>query len=303
MSRDGQTTGILDALSRMLGGYISAPILGKLLLSVAIFVVLYLLHKIVCWIIRRRIHNLKRYHAWRKTTIHVYAVLALVLIGRIWIPGIDSIATFLGLMSAGLAIALHDTIANIAGWLFILWRKPFKTGDRVQIGEVKGDVIDIRLFEFSLNEIGNWIDAEQSTGRIVHVPNSKVFQEPLANYETGFEYIWHEIPIMITFETDWKKAKNILFSIAKDKTEKLSDGAEAQIKSAAMKYLIFFGKLTPTVYTSVRESGVLLTMRYIIKPRERRTSEQAVWEAILEEFGKHDDIALAYPTMRYYQKG
>jgi hypothetical protein len=76
-------------------------------------------------------------------------------------------STFLGLVAAGIAVALKDPLTNLAGWLFILWRRPFTAGDRVQIGEHKGDVIDLRLFRFTLLEIGNWVHADQSTGRLL----------------------------------------------------------------------------------------------------------------------------------------
>ena len=88
--------------------------------------------------------------------------------------------------------------------------------------------------------------------------------------------------------------------IAHDKAQRLSEGAEEQIRRAAMKYLIYFNKLTPIVYTTVKDSGILLTIRYIVKPRQRRTSEQDIWETILRAFQKHDDIELAYPTTRFY---
>jgi len=127
-----------------------------------------------------------------------------------------------------------------------------------------------------------------------------VLREPVANYETGFEYIWHEIPVLITFESNWRDAKAMLMEIAREKVGGLSDGAEAQIRRAAMKYMIYFKELAPTVYTTVRESGVMLTVRYIVKPRYRRDSEQEVWETILTEFAKRDDINLAYPTTRFY---
>ena len=86
-------------------------------------------------------------------------------------------------------------------------RKPLKVGDRVQIGDVTGDVIDIRIFQFSVIEIGNWVDADQSTGRIIHIPNGTIFIKWQANYTAGFEYIWNEIPVLVTFESDWKTAK------------------------------------------------------------------------------------------------
>ena len=104
----------------------------------------------------------------------------------VWIEAIGQFGAFLGLLTAGLAIALKDPLTNIAGWIFILTRQPFKLGDRVQIGDQAGDVIDIRLFQFTLLEIGNWVNADQSTGRIIHVPNGTVFTQSQANYSTGF---------------------------------------------------------------------------------------------------------------------
>src|SRR3989442_7605528 len=89
---------------------------------------------------------------------------------------------------------LFRSLVNLAGWVFIIWRSPFALGDRIQIGQHAGDVIDVRLFQFTLNEIGNWVQADQSTGRIIHIPNGKVLTEVIANYSEGVQYIWHEIP-------------------------------------------------------------------------------------------------------------
>ena len=279
---------------------INPNLFNKIELSIFILLIL-LLGKIVAnRVIRRKIDNPKRKYHLNRAVLYVYTILVIILVGHIWISGIQSLTTFLGLASAGLAIALHDTIANIAGWLFIITRKPFTVGDRIQIGDTAGDVIDIRVFQFSLIEIGNWVEADQSTGRIVHVPNSKVLKDPLSNYQIGFNYIWNEIPVLLTFESNWKKAKEILNRIAHDKAENLSEGAQQQIRCAAEKYLIFYNTLTPIIYTSVKESGVMLTIRYIVKPRQRRTTEELVWEAVLDAFAEENDIELAYPTTRFY---
>ena len=281
---------------------ISPALAEKIFTSLAIILLLWLIKRLTCSVARRKAMDQVQFYHWRRLIVYVHTFLGVVLVGRIWIEGIDSLATFLGLAGAGIAVAMHDTIANIAGWAFIVWLKPFSVGDRIEIGDTAGDVIDTRLFQFSIMEVGNWVDAEQSTGRIIHVPNSRVLREPVGNYETGFRYIWNEIPVLITFESDWEKAKTILSGIASEKAERLSEGVEAQIRRNAGQYLIHVGKLTPIVYTSVKESGVLLTMRYIVKPRQRRGSEEEIWEAILRAFAKHDDITLAYPTTRFYEE-
>ncbi len=290
----------MQSLSEYL--HISPALLVKLILSAGIFFLLTAARFILNIILRRKIDDPKLAYRSRRVLLYVYTLLLILLIGPIWLKGIASLTTFLGLAGAGVAVSMHDTIANIAGWFFIIWRKPFKVGDRIQIGETAGDVIDIRFFQFSLVEIGNWVDADQSTGRIVHVPNSRVLRESLANYHIGFEYIWHEIPVLITFESEWRKAKGILETIALQNVSQLSKGAQEQIHRAAERYFISFGAITPIVYTTVRDSGVLLTVRYLVNPRQRRTSEQQVWEAILDEFAKTDDIELAYPTTRFYSR-
>ncbi len=277
------------------------PVLqGKIFATLLTIIILWLLRKIVLYFIFHRSKDIKIQYRWRKTSSYIAFTIGFLLVGRIWFEGFQAVATFFGLLSAGLAIALKDPLVNLAGWAFILWRKPFEVGDRIQIGETSGDVIDIRIFQFSLMEIGNWVDADQSTGRIVHIPNEKVFTEVQANYSKGFEHIWNEIPVLVTFESNWKKAKEILGNIVNKNAEQLSTGAEEKIKAASKKFMIFYTKLTPIVYTSVRDSGVLLTLRYLCNPKKRRASEQAMWENILSEFSKCSDIDFAYPTQRFY---
>ncbi len=289
---------LIDTVSKYL--HVKPDTIQNIILSLTTMLIVMLLRHLMLRIARRRIVEGKKIYRVTRAVNITANLLMIVLIGHIWLEGFKSITTFLGLASAGVAIALHDTIANIAGWLFIVTRKPFAVGDRIQVGKTAGDVIDIRMFQFSVIEIGNWVAADQSTGRIIHIPNCIVLREPLANYQIGFEYIWNEIPVLITFESNWKKAKEHLAEIARGKAEYLSEGAQQQIRRAAQKYLIYYKTLTPTVYTTVKDSGVLLTIRYLVQPRKRRSTEEHIWEAILERFAKEADIDLAYPTTRFY---
>lgn len=279
---------------------LSPTLQRNLLLSLVVVLFFAAVRWAALRVVRRRVRDVAVHYRWRQGITYVTTGLALLAVGRIWFPGIQSVGTFLGLIGAGLTVAMHDTVANLTGWLFILWRRPFQVGDRIELGHTKGDVIDIRLFQFSVLEIGNWIDADQSTGRIVHIPNGQVLRERLASYTKGFEYIWHEIPVLVTFESDWRRAKQILSKIAEEHTEHFSVDAEEQIRRTARSYMIFYGKLTPIVYTTVRDSGVLLTMRFMCGPRTRRGVENTVWEAILDRFGATQTIDLAYPTMRRF---
>ncbi|MDH4044560.1 MAG: mechanosensitive ion channel family protein [Gemmatimonadota bacterium] len=271
-----------------------------LLTSLGVVAVLWLLRRLVLNIVWRRVDDVRVRYRWQKTTSYIAVPIGILLIGWIWFEGVGPLATFLGLVSAGIAIALKDILVNLAGWVFILWRRPFELGDRIQIGEQAGDVIDIRIFQFSLLEIGNWVHADQSTGRIVHVPNGKVLTEATANFTRGFQYIWNELPVLLTFESNWEKAKTLLQQIAERHAAHLTDAAQRQVKEVSRRFLIFYQTLTPTVYTSVEDSGVLLTIRYLCAPRERRGTAQAIWEDVLRAFAQHADIDFAYPTQRFY---
>lgn len=248
---------------------------------------------------RRNIGPTARYQ-WSRGTGYLVVTLAALAVGRIWFEGLGSVVTYLGILSAGLAVALQDVLKNLAGWLFILWRSPFRLGDRIAVGEHAGDVIDQRIFQFSLLEIGGWVRADQSTGRVIHVPNGFVFTRALINFSGGFDYIWCELPILVTFESNWRKAKRLLGEIALHCGVDLTEAAEEQIRAASRKYLIFYNELKPTVYTSVEDSGVLLTIRFLSEPRRRRGREESIWEGVLEAFAREDDIDFAYPTQRFY---
>ncbi|MGB0345928.1 MAG: mechanosensitive ion channel family protein [Balneolaceae bacterium] len=272
----------------------------KVIETIAIFVLLGLIRLIILRVVNRNTENKKIQYKWRKNLSYVSFFIGFLAVVQIWFASIESIATFLGLLSAGIAIALKDPVTDLAAFLFVIWRKPFDVGDRIELDTIKGDVIDIRPFKFTVLEIGNWVDADQSTGRVIHVPNHKVFTHQLANYTSDFEFIWNEIQVLVTFESDWKLAKDILSEVVLDISKEFIEKAKAEIAKASKSYLIEFKYLTPIVYTDVKDSGVNLTVRYLTNPRKRRGTTQKIWESILDRFAENDAIDFAYPTIRYY---
>jgi small-conductance mechanosensitive channel len=300
---DAQTQGIepTPAGDGGLFEMISSPeFVTNVLLSAGVVLGLMILRRVVLRLVDRRTEDRRTLYWWAKGSGYAVFALGGVLVVMIWFSALRGVGTFLGLLTAGLAIALKDLVADLAGWAFILWRKPFELGDRIQIAGHAGDVIDIRLFAFTLMEIGNWVDADQSTGRMIHVPNAKVFQEALANYTSGFPFLWNELGVMVTFESDWRSAKRILREIVDEVTQGISESAERTLRTTSRRFLIHYSKLTPIVYTDVKDSGVMLTVRYLCDPRARRGTAEGIWEEVLVRFAEHDDIDLAYPTQRVY---
>lgn len=269
----------------------------RLINTALVVVALLLVRWGVLRMVLARVTEPEHRYRWRKTATYITAILLVLMVGRIWSSALSQLGTFLGLLTAALAIALREPVTNLAGWVFILWRAPFKLGDRIELAGHAGDVVDIRIFQISIMEIGNWVKADGPTGRIVHIPNGKVFTEPQANYNSAFPFIWNEIPVLITFESNWQDAKAILQRVA---LVHGMPGTAASTLMASAQFSISRLAADPSVITSVADSGVLLTIRYLCNPRDRRKTTEAIWEAILTEFGVRDDIDFAYPTTRFY---
>jgi len=278
---------------------ISTDVAYRISATVLLLAVLFIVRWLVSRWLSRRVSDPDMVFRARKTVSYVATAIFVVVVSWIWLPFFDDLGTFLGLVSAGLAIALADVFLDIAGWFFIVFRRPFKVGDRVEINGTAGDVIDVRVFRFTVLEIGNWVDADQSTGRVVHIPNGMLFRHATANFTEGFFHIWHEMPVLVTFESDWKKAEEMLLAAAAP----VAIGEEElrrhqQIASEARDYLILFKELNATVYISTQESGVLLTLRMLVEARTRRGIEDAVWRSLLDMISNEPTVTLAYPTAR-----
>jgi len=282
---------------------LDANIIFKIALSIFVVVFIQIIRFGILSYVSTHTDDSHVKYRWRKITSYVAALLYFLVLGRIWFDAFSSISSFLGLAAAGIAIALRDPLVNLVGWFFILWRHPFRVGDRIQIGDIAGDVIDQRLFMFTILEIQQWVDADQSTGRVRLIPNGYVFTRDVSNYTMGFPFIWDELQVALTFESDWEKAKEILLHIGEKVCEETTEQAKKELDKANNELMIIYRKLTPIVYVSVKANGVVLSLRYLSPARGRRGIAQHLWQDILREFSKQDAIEFAYQTTRLTRTG
>jgi small-conductance mechanosensitive channel len=294
---------LLDPLSTFLAEQLGvAPnFLWRILSTLGVMVLFTVVQSLLARALARTVSDPAVRYSANKTVRYGLGVVAAVIIVRLWSQNLAGLATYFGLVSAGLAVALQEPIANMFGFGFILWRRPFEVGDRIEIGAHSGDVVDVRLFQFTLLEVGNWVRADQSTGRVIHVPNGWVFRHATANYSRGLGHVWNELSVTITFESDWALAKQTLTRILGESDLVTKETIQARIDAAQNRYFIKYMNLTPIVWTEVSEDGVVLTLRYLCDPRMRRSSAGDLWEKILQEFAKLDNVDFAYRTTRQFR--
>jgi small-conductance mechanosensitive channel len=283
--------------------YLGLPYIQKILTSLIASAVVY----VALFFTTRFINQLKidiaERHLYRKRASYIAAVLYFLILIPIWAETSQQWVTVFSVMGAGIALALHEMLLNIAGWFYIVVRHPYRTGDRIELGSLRGDVIDIRLFQTTLLELGNWVDGDQSTGRVVHMPHGQIFRNPLFNYTQGFEFLWNELPVLVTFESDWEKAKFILLRLGEEASKDVQEQVKRKVDRMARKYLIYDKDFIPIVYTKIEDSGIKLTLRYLTEARNRRNSEDAISQKMLRAIQSESDIEFAYPTYRIYKHG
>jgi len=259
---------------------------------------------ILRWVILRwlrpQLEDVESQYRATKLTNAAITVTALISLLFIWIDAFASLTTFLGLLSAGIAIALGDLLKNMAGWAYIMTRKPFQVGDRIEVRGRHGDVADVRLFRFTLMEIGNWVEGDQITGRLVHVPNGVIFTDDLANYTEGFDYIWEEIGFTVTFESSWERGEELLRQAIRRAVPEAKEEASEGIWQTARDYRLTIGELNSDVFIRVDDHGVTLIGRYLVNVRQRRMVKSTLWRSILDAVGSEPAVSFAYPTTRTY---
>ncbi len=269
--------------------------ISKTLSSLIIILVLWFMRFLILKVVDHHTQNQNTKYSWRKVSLFTIILTAIILIGWLWLENLQPILTFFGIIAAALTITLKEVLLNLAGVLFIFWRNIFAVGDRIEINDHKGDVVGIGLFYFTLLEVGNWVDADQSTGRIIKVPNNRVLTQPVFNYSRSFPYIWDEISVGVSLGSNWKKARQIIETIAHNETEDFSQKAREYVKQSEDE-LIHFHHFGPKVYLSLANASstsIILTLRYLCEPRKRRDKENSLWEAILEGFDSEADITIS----------
>ena len=237
-----------------------------------------------------------RYRARKFVSLGVYVAVAL-LIATVFSDRLAGLTVAFGVAGAGVAFALQELIASVAGWVVISFGDFYSPGDRVQLGGIKGDVIDIGILRTTLMEIGEWVDADLYNGRLVRIANSSVLKQPVFNYSEDFPFLWDEITLPVRYGSDWKLAKQMLMNVASEVCGGFAIQSEEAWKRAINKYRLDDTPVEPVVTLVANDNWLQFTLRYVVDYRKRRVVKDELFTRILEEVDKSADrIRLASAT-------
>lgn len=301
-----QASEISRVLARLWSSITAGGSLEKLIIFVLTAVALYALARVIRRGLHYQIEDVKRRHELRKVVNYGFWIALTVTAVTLFAEQLDlqDLGTVLGLIAAAITIALADVIRSLAGWIYVISRRGVEVGSRVEVEEIKGDVIDIGLLKTTLLEVGEpLVHGLQSTGRLVTVPNSVFLGKNVFSSASENPLVWQELQIQVTFESDWKRAREILNEIAHDLYQEIVPDLKVSFANLERRYAFRLGSTAPIVYTTIADSGVMLTLRFLTFVRRRRSATDRIATAVLDRFAQEPAVELAYPTYRMYRAG
>jgi len=272
--------------------------LQKAFYTAAAIAIIHLLFKHVFQdVLIKRIKVSKTRYSFKKTVSVVYLVVLLAVVVNIWVDNTQSLLVSYGIIAAGLAVALQDLFKNFVGGIIIFVTGIYRIGDRVEINTKKGDVIGIDILYTTLMEMGEWMSGDQATGRLTIIPNGYILAGSVNNYTKDHDFLWDDISVPITYDSDWKEAVTKILSVVRRETDHVAFQANKELSTLEEKYYLPRRVMEPAVFITLTDNWINFNIRYVTVVRERRMVRNKLSRLILDEIEKSDKIKVASTTI------
>jgi small-conductance mechanosensitive channel len=285
----------------VLGGTSTRVVAVKSLSALAVVLLVYGLYLLVVRAVESWSESKQRAHDVRGVLRLAFLLAAVVgvlgVVTEQWVGLLFSA----GILGFAATFALQQPLLSLIGWVYILLKRPYEVGDRVRIGEARGDVIEVDFLVTTLWEVGgDLVSGHQPSGRMVTVPNSLVLSSTVYNYSLAeFPFVWNELAVQVSYETDLAFAREEMAAVADDL---LGDEMERRVgayrEALAETPVELEVNDRPTVNVAQEESWVELRLRYLTHPKRMQRTRNQLYERILARFREHPD-RVSFPVGRF----
>ena len=270
--------------------------------SLALLIIYTVIKVIFEQIIAKRIREPKTRYSMKRIASILSVLTFIAAAIAIWVDNLQALLVSYGILAAGAAVALQDVFKNFAGSLVIFTTGTYHVGDRIEINSKIGDVIDIGIFYTTLLETNEWVNGDQATGRLSIIPNSLVLSGVVNNYTKDHPYIWDEISIPVTYDSDWREALTIIARVIDAETKEVTAKSEVSVSKLSDKYYLPQKSTEPTVFATLTDNWINMNIRYIAEVRQRRIMKDRLNRTLLTELEKVDNIKIASESMDIHVK-
>ena len=277
---------ILDSLKGVTG--IQSEYILLFIISIIALVIVKIIAKVISHIYKSGRHSGRDVFKFNQRLNLLANIILIFIIFIIWEDYLDNVVTIISFISAGATIALREVILNLFAGIYIKVAKPFVVEDRIEVGDIKGDVVLITAMSFKVLELGDRVNGEQSNGIIVNIPNSQVFSNSLKNYTTAFKYIWTEMKVNVDLEADINAHKKKLYEIVNNNAviKSIPKKMDKAIDAASGDYRIYYNNLKPIIYTEYVDNHIEFTVRFLVHPKKERNVLDELWISIIKSAQK-----------------
>ncbi len=262
------------------------PTVGKIVVLFLGVAVIFGIRRVVRNGLATRVKDKTARYRTRKLVEFASYVVVALFVATVFSDKLGGFTVAFGVAGAGIAFALQEVIASVAGWIAITFSNFYKIGDRVMLGGIKGDVIDIGVLRTTVFQIGDWVAGDLYNGKIVRIANSFVFKEPVVNYSGDFPFLWDEITVPVRHGSDRATAEKILESVAIEVAGDYAAEVQETWEAMTRNYVIENARLQPMVTMVMDENWITYTVRYVVDFKRRRGTKSELFTRILGEFDK-----------------
>ncbi|MDP2382812.1 MAG: mechanosensitive ion channel [Nitrospirota bacterium] len=285
------------SMQQFVEGWLFDPTIGKLVSATVAILIVMALVRVGKGGVTRYIKEPGNLYRANKMVTFLGYFTGIIVLSMIFSANLGKMAVAFGVAGAGIAFALQEVIASLAGWVAISFGNFYNTGDRVQLGGIKGDVIDIGMLRTTMMEIGQWVNADLYNGRIVKIANSFVFKEPVFNYSGDFPFLWDEVTVPVKYGCDYRLSRDIFQRVLVEVTGEYSTQAKASWTELIHQYRVDPTEIDPRVFLVANDNWMEFTLRYIVDYKKRRITKDQLFTRILEEVDQTNGrVALASAT-------
>jgi small-conductance mechanosensitive channel len=270
-------------MNALLKQVVSLSLLGKCIAAAIGILVIHTAFRVLEQRLPRRFGQGDARYKVRKFVVFSGYFAILLFLAMLFEDRLGRLSFAIGVIGAGVAVALQDVVASVAGAFSIGFSKLYAVGDRVQIGDTRGDVIDIGLLRTTLMETGNWVNLDVYNGRLVRIPNSTVLKVSVFNYSQGFRFVWDEIKVVLSVTSDCQLTREMLLRVAKASVGEYLVEAQTSWKYISENYRIENPALEPTVSLAVNAGSLEFSLSYVVDYTTRTAMKTRLFTTIVEE--------------------
>lgn len=275
--------GFIDYLSNITT--IDKGILSVVILTIFVLVIFSLIKYVSNFFVRKKLTGRGEFFVSQSIKVFTNVIEILALLS-VWSDYLKSFMTLISVVSAAMTIALREIIVNYFCGLYIKIKRPFRVEDRIQVGDIKGDVMNISALDFEILEVSTKVSNGQSTGIVVSFPNSIILSQAIKNINKGFKYIWDELVVEIDLDCDLPKNKKEIYKIVNslETIKNIPVKMKKQLEETNIQNRVYFNQFDPIVYTKLCRDHIELTVRYLMHPKKARYVESVIWNKIYTSF-------------------